>query len=587
MTEPATSVPRPEYPRPILVRERWQNLNGPWQFQADPDNQGMRAGWFRSGLPDPVAIQVPYPVESEASGVHDIQPADVVWYQREFWLPEDWDQRVVLRVGACDHWSRVFINGLEVGQHRGGYAPFALDVEHALRPGTNQIAIRVQDSLSWTQPRGKQAGTTRWPIDYDSITGIWQTVWLEPLPAVSVESTATSYELATNELVYTVCFSGQIAGELTATIYTEGKQVASASSNIDLRAEARLTFNIDQPQLWSPETPHLYDVELRLHNASNQETDVVHSYLALREVTVNDGVLHLNGKRRYLRGVLDQGYFPGGWYTALSDDDLRTDVELTLAMGFNCARKHQKAEDPRYLYWADKLGLMVWAEMPSGKIFSTELVETLTAEWMDLVKRDRAHPCVIAWVPFNESWGVWHQAQRPEQRAFVDGVVALTKALDQSRLVVGNDGWEYSSGDVWTLHLYAEHRDVATRLSELMVDPSKSVTDAYGGQPRPGALPHADVTGLPILLTECGGIGYGSFGDSDFSYGDIPTTQDALEESIKAVAAMVNSASTLQGFVWTQLTDIQQEINGLLYFDRTPKLPISILHGVFANIGKD
>jgi len=165
--------------------------------------------------------------------------------------------------------------------------------------------------------------------------------------------------------------------------------------------------------------------------------------------------------------------------------------------------------------------------------------------------------------------------------------VALTKALDQSRLVVGNDGWEYSSGDVWTLHLYAEHRDVATRLSELMVDPSKSVTDAYGGQPRPGALPHADVTGLPILLTECGGIGYGSFGDSDFSYGDIPTTQDALEESIKAVAAMVNSASTLQGFVWTQLTDIQQEINGLLYFDRTPKLPISILHGVFANIGKD
>ncbi|RZO78158.1 MAG: glycoside hydrolase family 2, partial [OM182 bacterium] len=315
------------------------------------------------------------------------------------------------------------------------------------------------------------------------------------------------------------------------------------------------------------------------------DIDTVDSHVGLREIAVVDGALRLNEQPLYLRGILDQGYFPEGWYTALTDDDIRRDVELTLAMGFNCARKHQKAEDPRYLYWADKLGLLVWAEMPSGRIFSTELVEALTSEWIDLVKRDRGHPCVMAWVPFNESWGVWHQAERPAQRAFVDGIVGLTKALDTSRCVVGNDGWEFSSGDLWTLHLYFENRDVATRLDELIADPSRSVTDEYGGHERAGALPAAAVAGLPILLTECGGIGFGSYSDSDFSYGDIPQSEEALEQHIRQITDMIHAAGSLQGFVWTQLTDIQQEINGLLYFDRRPKLPLASINALMTGIG--
>ena len=585
MQNPETDIPRPEYPRPLLMREAWLNLNGTWSFQMDADNVGMSRGWFAAGLPNPVDIVVPYAVESAASEIHDSAPADVVWYEREFVIPADWNERVMLRIGACDHWTRVFINGQEVGQHRGGYAPFGFDIGHALIDGINRITLRVEDSLSWTQPRGKQAGTTRWPIDYDSVTGIWQTIWLEPLPMVCIESTAFEYKVASAELMYTVSFSAQVDGLLEVAISDHGSVIASASAQTNARSETRLRFVIKHPQLWSPDMPHLYDVSLKLTNHQANDIDTVESYLGLREISTADGALRLNEQPLYLRGVLDQGYFPEGWYTALTDDDIRRDVELTLAMGFNCARKHQKAEDPRYLYWADKLGLLVWAEMPSGRIFSTELVEALTSEWIDLVKRDRGHPCVMAWVPFNESWGVWHQAVRPVQRAFVDGVVGLTKALDSSRCVVGNDGWEFSSGDLWTLHLYFENRDIATRLDELITDPSKSVTDEYGGHKRAGALPAAAVEGLPILLTECGGIGFGRYSDSDFSYGDIPQSEEALEQHIRKITDMIDTAGSLQGFVWTQLTDIQQEINGLLYFDRTPKLPLASINALMTAIG--
>ena len=582
-SEPFT--PRAEYPRPILVRDQWQSLNGHWLFRVDPDNRGLTEAWFDGRWTDGQTITVPFSMESAASGIAEAEGAAVVWYQREVIKPEGWDRRVVLRIGASDFLTRVFVNGQEVGQHRGGYASFGFDIQHALMPGRNRITIRVEDSLSWTQPRGKQAGTTRWPIDYDGVTGIWQSVWLEPLTAVSIESTAHSYRVAEQMLSFKAFLSAQVDGEVSVEVLDGDRVIASDTVQTAGRAEIRTTLFIEDPILWSPEQPHLYEVRLTLLNRATGERDEARSYTGLREVSVIDGQLCLNGDPLYLRGVLDQGYFPEGWYTATTDEALRRDVELTLAMGFNCARKHQKAEDPRYLYWADKLGLMVWAEMPSGRVFSTELVESLTREWMELIKRDRAHPSIIAWVPFNESWGVWHQSERPEQRAFVDAVTSLTKALDDSRVVVGNDGWEYSSGDLWTLHLYNEDSDVSSRLAALIEDPHSSVTSEFGGRDRAGALPGADVGGLPILLTECGGIGMGSFSEEDFSYGNLAKTPEALEARMRKIMTDIRSLEALQGFVWTQLTDVQQEINGLLYFDRQPKLPIAVLHDIFSKGG--
>jgi beta-galactosidase/beta-glucuronidase len=580
------TIPRPEYPRPILYRSDWKNLNGQWAFDYDPDDLGLIENWYQ-GHEYGKTILVPFTVESEASGLHDTSPPDVIWYEREFEHPGWLSEKVLVNFGACDYETRVFINGLEVGQHRGGYSPFSFDITHVLNKGSNRITVRVQDSNSWMQPRGKQEGTTRWPIDYDSVTGIWQTVWLEPVNTDHITEIAASYEMETEELSLTLGLSTHFYGELEVNLQQDGSIIATQLTQCDGRSEVRVILKMDNPDLWSPADPRLVDVKLRLIKQS-ETIDSVQSYTGLREISIQDGKTFLNGSPLYLRGVLDQGYFPLGWYTPVDDDAIIKDIELTKAMGFNLARKHQKAEDPRYLYWADKLGLMIWAEMPSGKIYSTELIEALSREWTALIRRDRGHPCIISWVPFNESWGVWHIASRPEQRAFVDSMFHLTKALDPTRPVIGNDGWEYSSGDLWTLHIYeGGEQPISEKLDNVLKDPSSLVADV--GHHRKGALPNSDVTDLPVLLTECGGIGFlpPDFEGDEFAYGSIPGSTHDLEQRIESVAHDINQATRLSGFVWTQLTDIQQEINGLLYLDRTPKLPIDILHTTFSNIRRD
>ena len=578
-------IPRPEYPRPLLKREAWLNLNGSWAFRADPENLGLDQHWYQNSTFDE-HILVPYPVESEASGIGRKENISVVWYQREFRVPEGWKDRIWLHIGACDHWTRVFVNAQEVGQHRGGYSPISFDITHALKtdPGASQsLTLRVQDSLSWSQPRGKQEGTTRWPVDYDAVTGIWQSVWLEPLPRVCIDSIHTEFRRHPSaRLDLTLGLSSLFRGDIRVRLMQRGRVIVEGKLEIDQRVEARLSLEVPDARLWSPDDPFLYDLELELYQ-EDALLDGVQSYTGLREISVDDGQLRLNGEPLYLRGVLDQGYFPGGWYTALTDADLRRDVQLTLDMGFNCARKHQKAEDPRYLYWADRLGLLVWSEMPSGRIFASELVETLTTEWIALMRRDRGHPCIMAWVPFNESWGVWNQPTRPAQRAFVDALTQLTRSLDTSRPVIGNDGWEFSSGDLWTLHLYDEPSTLAEHLDRLLEYPDDLVVDTPLFK-RTGQLPGAKVQGLPLLITECGGVGFVADApvDAPFAYGERPDTIDALEARIRCTVNVLLEHPVPQGYVWTQLTDVQQEINGLLTFERTPKLEIEVLRSIFS-----
>lgn len=579
--------PRPEYPRPILRRDHWLNLNGRWQFQPDPKDQGLKDQWFHETQFED-SIVVPFPIESEASEQHNLMPERVNWYHRQFLLPVTWEANILLHIGACDHWTRVFVNGQEVGQHRGGYVPIKLDISHAVRAGENSITIRVEDSDSWTQPRGKQAGTTKWPIDYDTVTGIWQTVWLEPVSDNHITSIQSEFTLETNTLTCSIESSRHHKGKIELTLVDDAMPVAGAEGQFDARAESKISLTIPDPKLWSPESPWLYTVKLVLFDENGVIIDTAESYTGLREIGKKDGAITINGQTIYLRGVLDQGYFEGGWYTALDDATIKRDVELTLSLGFNCARKHQKIEDPRYFYWADKLGLLVWEEMPSGRIFSNELVRTFTDEWMSVLSRDRQHPCIIAWVPFNESWGVWHQADRTQQRAFVDAMVSLTRTLDKSRLIVGNDGWEFSTGDLWTLHVYeGETGNIRDRISELMANPAATVSG--GPRPRIGALAGADISGLPILLTECGGIGYkaSNLEGDEFAYGELPVTEADLLERFESVAKTIADADQLCGFVWTQLTDVQQEVNGVLYFDRSPKLPMETIRQIMQSPGAD
>ena len=580
------NLPRPEHPSPILTRPEWLNLNGAWSFKADPDQIGQAQGWS-SALPAPDVIIVPFAPGTQASGAPCPEDCLTVWYERIIpelpWLCAE----TLLHIGAADHTTTIWINGHQVAHHRGGYSPITADIQPFLGATQNRIIIRVSDTTSWQQPRGKQAGDTRWPIDYDPIIGIWQTVWLEPVPAVRISQVHYRFDLAEQRLTVITQLSKHSETAVEIEIQQPNGQHLRVRGSAKGRSTLSQTLQIPTPRLWHPQDPHLYPVSIRLLT-DEIETDCIESYTGLRSLSVSDDQILLNGEPIYLRGVLDQGYFPEGWYTATTDNALKQDVELTLALGFNLARKHQKFEDPRYLYWADRLGLMVWSEMPSGRVFSEALMTDLTQEWTALVQRDQAHPCIVGWVPFNESWGLWHQSTRREQRHFADAIYHLTKALDPTRPVITNDGWEYSTGDYWTLHLYdSTAATLQSRLASLTQNPAQSIHD--GPNPRLGALAGADPSHLPLLLTECGGIGLvttSDIGEADaFFYGDMPQDADAFLARTAALLSAINDTPRLRGFVWTQLTDVQQEINGLLDFHRNPKVPLQVLRPLITQTG--
>jgi beta-galactosidase/beta-glucuronidase len=549
------------------------NLNGPWQFAFDDDDRGLRQGWH-SGRALPRHIVVPFSFEAPLSGIGDRSAHAVVWYRREVDLPADLlTHRLLLHIGACDFATRIWINGHAAGEHRGGYTPIACEIQNWARAGRNELVIRVEDRSVWTQPRGKQiVGAQPELIDYDRVTGIWQTVWLEPVPEIFVDEVWSTYDPDRQRLSVRVQTGGSGRAAAEVVLSLDGKPVARG------RGKHRVDLPVPAPQLWSVDQPTLYDLTVSLQ-AEGGGGDQVTTYAGLRQFRCDGRSLLLNGEPFYFRGVLDQGYFPRGWYTAPSDADLRRDIELMKAMGFNGARKHQKAEDPRWLYWADRLGFVVWAEIGSGRVFSPALVDDFTREWMAAVRRDRMHPSVMAWVPLNESWGVGGVADSRRQQDWVRALYHLTHALDGTRLVVANDGWEYLVGDLWGIHLYIPDGPfLAEMLTQILAEPTRELIPG-----RRAALPGLDVSRLPVLLTEFGGL---AFGRSDETWGyAIAADAAEFEHTLRALVAAVRSRPELSGFVWTQLTDVQQEANGLLYFDRTPKLPVDTYRDIFGPAG--
>lgn len=571
-------VPRPEYPRPQMRRRRWRNLNGPWEFAFDDDDRGLAEGWH-TGRALPRRIVVPFSFEAPLSGIGERGIHPVVWYRRAVEIPADFlTERLLLHVGACDHECRLWVNGREVGRHRGGYAGFDCEIRHAARPGVNEIVVRAEDRPLWTQPRGKQiVGEKPVMIDYDRVTGIWQTVWLEPVPELYVTECWSRY--TGGALIVEAEASAGFDGELEVVLSFAGAEAARGRAYFQGGREARVEFEVDEPRLWSPADPALYDLRLRLLDAG-RTADEIESYCGLRQFTRRGRELLLNDLPFRFCGLLDQGYFPGGWYTAPSDADYERDIRLMQAAGFNGARKHQKAEDPRFLWWADRLGFVVWGEMPSGRQFCSALVTDLTREWAEIVRRDRMHPCLMAWVPLNESWGVDAIDRSERQRQWVRALDHLTRCLDPERWVIANDGWQLVCGDLWGVHSYESRGDaLAELLRRVLAEPATEVTPA-----RAAALPGADVAALPLLLTEFGGISFRepsrAAAEGEWGY-RVAADADSLRHRIRGLVDGVRAVGEVAGFVWTQFTDVQQENNGLFYFDRTPKLPLEELRAIF------
>jgi beta-galactosidase/beta-glucuronidase len=579
------------YPRPQLRRETWTNLNGRWDFAIDAD-----ARWVS---PDDVrwsgTIQVPFSPETPASGVHDTGFYKSVWYRLTTPAPTlALGQRLILHFGAVDHSACVWINHHLAVTHEGGYTPFSSDITEQVTDGAD-LSIVVQafdDPQDLAKPRGKQD----WKLQphgiwYFRTTGIWQTVWMEVVPAARIDSVHWTPDVDRwcFDLRAGLAGAGSEAMRLRVRLRSGERELANDTYSISDGAQVLRSIHLPDPGIddlrsdlfWSPDSPTLIDAELELLDASGAVVDRVSSYTAMRAVSTQGEWLLLNGRPMQLRLVLDQGYWPDSGLTAPNDDAFRRDIELIKSMGFNGVRKHQKIEDPRFLYWADTLGLVVWEEMPSAYRFSPRTVHRLTQEWMAALERDISHPCIIAWVPFNESWGVPDLPNVPAQRDFVRAVYHLTRALDPTRPVMGNDGWEMVVSDVIAIHDYERAPE---RLGPRYQRSAENLADLFAHE-RPGhrrlLLGDFKYQDRPIMLTEFGGIAYSKDPSHTWGYKRAKTVAE-FEKQYRELLAAVRAIPLFSGFCYTQFTDTYQEANGLLYMDRTPKIPIAKIRSATA-----
>jgi beta-galactosidase/beta-glucuronidase len=579
-----------KYPRPQLVRDSWESLNGAWQFAFDDD--------ARHQSPDEIEwtheILVPFAPEAPASGIGDRGYHKSCWYRREFAIAPG-NGRVILHFGAVDYSARVWVNGIFITGHEGGHTPFSADISHAIHErGPQWVVVQAcDDPHDLAKPRGKQDWLKEpHSIWYPRTTGIWQTVWLEQVSATYISTLRWTPSFERFEIGCEIHVAGNTDDELMVEVkISHGTAVLADDIYKLVGNEASRKIALSDPGiddsrnalLWSPERPTLLDVELRLLQRG-QVIDTVRSYTALRAFQINRDRLMLNGRPYPLRLVLDQGYWPDTLMTAPSDDALRRDVELAKAMGFNGVRKHQKIEDPRYLYWADRLGLLVWEEMPSAYRFSPKAITRIVSEWTEAIDRDYSHPCVIVWVPFNESWGVPNLTDIQSHRSAVEALFHLTKTLDPTRPVIGNDGWEASATDILGIHDY-DCDPEKLRARYAVTDPVRTLFDMR----RPGGriltldgFPHR---GQPIVLTEFGGIAFDRSASAAATWGySRANSEESFFNLYRSLLEVANTTFMFSGFCYTQFADTFQEANGLLCADRTPKIPLEQISAATRNL---
>jgi beta-galactosidase/beta-glucuronidase len=571
------------YPRPQLQRANWTCLNGPWRFRYDDELAFSRPQDIDKW---PQQITVPYPPESRASGIADQGFHKVCWYQRDADIKPGQD-RVILRFGAVDYAARVWVNGLLAATHEGGHTPFFADITDMLDPSGRQvITVRVEDDPhELTKPRGKQD----WQLEPHSIwyprtTGIWQTVWVERVPRTYVDKIRWTPRVEGFQIGFEVRVRGDDKDDLSVEIsLRHGERLLARDRYQVIDNEVDRYIVLSDPGiddfrnelLWSPERPTLLDARVRLMHG-DKVIDEISSYTALRSVNIMRDRFMLNGRPYVLRLVLDQGYWPETLLAPPNDDALRRDVELAKAMGFNGVRKHQKIEDPRYLYWADRLGLMVWEEMPSAYRFTRTAIKRIVREWTEAMDRDYSHPCIITWVPFNESWGVPELTAVREQRHAVEALYHLTKTLDATRPVIGNDGWESSATDIIGIHDYDANTEHIRQRYGAEIPP-----DQLFDRRRPGGrvltldgYPHR---GQPVMLTEFGGIAFQNKPEPGvkkiWGYTRAETEQEFAQLYENLLHTIIHTA-LFSGFCYTQFADTYQEANGLLNADRSPKVPL-------------
>jgi beta-galactosidase/beta-glucuronidase len=587
-------IPRPEHPKPQFRREAWLNLNGQWDFAMDNEVVGIKEKWQNSPSEFNKKITVPFCVESQLSGIGHTDFIKALWYHRTFVLPESWkDNRIFLHFGGVDYECQAWVNGKAVGRHYGGSVSFAFEITDAIKEGENDLVVYAfDDVLSEVQPSGKQSRRPEsYGVFYTRVTGIWQTVWLEGRPQQFMEAVHIVPDLDSGHFVLTPVVNNyrrnldcrQTSLEFRATLLTPGgKKVASSRG--PAKSGNSVILSVKNPRPWSPHDPYLYDLRLELVDAG-RVVDSVMSYAGLRKFHIEGNRFYLNNKPIFLRFVLDQGFYPDGIWTAASDAALKADIEMSMAAGFNGARLHQKVFEERFHYWADRLGYLTWGEFSdwggTHSFGNPQGVLNLEREWRDVVVRDRNHPSIVAWTPLNETAGAAKDNYEAYSRS-VKSLVATTRALDPTRPINDASGYVHVETDIFTVHDYDQdpnsfrqrYASVAPEERESTFVRVPEISAPYEGQPYVvdeygGTFWIEDYVNQPEKVGK---------GRDNWGYGK---TRKQVEDRIKALTDILLDHPHISGFTYTQLTDVEQEVNGIYTYKRQPKFDIKRLSRIF------
>lgn len=546
------NICRTEYPRPQFERSDWINLNGEWQFEIDNSESGKERGLFKTDSMLSGKINVPFCPESVLSGVNNIDFMRGVWYKRSFVLSDkEICGRIILHFGAVDYFCTAYINGKAAGEHKGGYSSFSFDVTGLVKPGENQITVYASDdSRNRFIPSGKQS-ELYYSHDcmYTRTTGIWQTVWLEFKPDINIES-VRYYPDITGKVTIMSKLCG--AADMRIKIFYDGRLVGE--KNFYSEGGVEITcIKLDEVHLWEVGHGRLYQVEL-LYGS-----DKVKSYFGLRTIRLDNKKFLINEKSVFQRLVLDQGYYPDGLYTAPSDRDLERDIELSMAMGFNGARLHQKVFEERFLYHCDKKGYIVWGEYASWGLDHTDknAVYSFLPEWMEIISRDFNHPSIIGWCPYNETWDIDGKAQADENLSIM---YEVTKNIDPTRPCIDTSGNYHVKTDIFDVHDYEQDPEIFASHYNKLTD-ENIIIDRF--------CKRQTYRGEPFFVSEYGGILWSNNGG--WGYGSAPETRQKFIERFKGLADALLDNPSVFGLCYTQLTDVEQEQNGLYTYERVPK----------------
>lgn len=587
-----TACYKKEYPRPQFVRDNWENLNGIWDFGFDDANVGEREKWFENfcGRQE---IRVPFTYETKLSGIQDESRHDHIWYRRTIQVKGALLEKndYILHFEGSDFLTKLWVNGQYAGSHRGGYARFSFCITDLLKDGKNELVVKVEDSFDMQQPRGKQ----RWVEEsfecwYVQTTGIWKTVWAEYVPKIHLEKVKMTpvleehaldleYEVVAPEtsldgsleVLAEISFGGRLVGK-TRTTVVAGHMCFRM--NVFSQKEAGIRESV---HTWSPGSPHLYDIQFQVLS-EGEAVDTVGSYFAMRQIRIDGERILLNGQPLYQRLILDQGYWKDSHLTPPSEEALVEDIDKIRALGYNGLRKHQKTEDERFLYWCDVKGMLVWGEMPSAYQYSDYAVSEFTAEWLDIVRQNYNHPCIITWTPFNESWGISRVKTRKVEQHFTEAIYYLTKSLDEHRPVIVNDGWEHTVSDIITLHDYEEAGEVLYR-RYMEYGKGDISSETYHNNHESAIANGYRYKGQPVIISEYGGIAFDN-GEAGWGYGNKAATKEAFIQRFDDITTAVKKLPYVCGFCYTQVSDVQQEINGLMDMERNFKVEPKIIREI-------